>query len=138
MAALSQGGHFPLTDRLIDCSRDALWRNNLTAVPVVHSCFSITCPAVDLLLKHFCRSRSSLIDAQCSLDTGESLPNHSYPLRWIVRGTIEISRAENLVVATQKRHDGNPRQSFPEMGDKLASFLPRSSVPDHNHSHGTI
>ena len=35
MAALSQGVHFPLTDRLIDCSRDALWSNNLTAVPVV-------------------------------------------------------------------------------------------------------
>jgi hypothetical protein len=73
-----------------------------------------------------------------SLNTAESLPNHSYPLWWIVCGTIEISPAEDLVMATQERHDGNRRHGFPKMGDKPDSFLPRSSVSDHDNSHSTI
>src|ERR1035437_2689580 len=102
-------------------------------VPILRSSLASP-PAVDVLLKYR-RSSSQLTNAQCSRDTGESLPNHSYPLRWIVCRTIEISSAENLVTATQERHDGNPRQSFPKMGDKLNSFLPRSSVPDHDDPH---
>jgi len=38
-----------------------------------------------------------------SLDTGESLPDYSYPLRRIVSGTTEISPAESLFLASKKR-----------------------------------
>src|SRR5271165_5916680 len=107
------------------------------AVPILRSSFSITRRAVDVFVK-YCRSSSQLTDAHCSLDTGERLLNHSYPLRRIVCRTIELSAVENLVTATQERRDGNPRQSFPKMGDKLNSFSPRSSVPDHDYPHWTI
>ena len=73
-----------------------------------------------------------------SLDSCKSLPNRSYPFWRIVCGTTEIGPVENLFLAPQKHHDGNTRESFPEMRDQIASCLPGSSVSDHDKAHGTI